>query len=104
MSSPIEIVNEHKRRLDEAEQERAALYQVPMTAHDYLKEIYQDPRQPTHLRMRAAIEALAYEKPKLAVTAVVAGQDFAALLDERLRRIEQAKVINGPSHADGDAA
>jgi hypothetical protein len=47
--------------------------------------------------MRAAIEALPFERPKLAVQAIIGGQDFAALLDERLRRIEQAKTLNGPS-------
>ena len=69
------------------------------TAHDYLKEVYQDPRLPTALRMKAAIEALPFERPKLAVTAMLDGQDIAALLDERLKRIAQAKPINGGSAA-----
>ena len=104
----LDTINEALDKLEERQREEQqrelAAYKIPGSAHDYLREVYRDPRQPTHLRMRAAIEALAYEKPKLAVTAVVAGQDFAALLDERLKRIEQPKVINGPSHADGDAA
>jgi hypothetical protein len=70
-----------------------------MTAHDYLREVYQDPRLPTALRMKAAIEALPFERPKLAVTAVVDGQDIATLLDERLKRIAQARPINMSSTA-----
>ena len=45
--------------------------------------------------MRAAGLALPFESPKLAVTAVVSEQDFATVLDRRLKRIEEmkAKVI-----------
>jgi hypothetical protein len=42
--------------------------------------------------MRAAIAALPFEVPKLAVTAVVSEQDFATLLDRRLKRIEEMKA------------
>jgi len=41
--------------------------------------------------MRAAIAALPHEVPKLAVTAVVADNDVATLLDSRLKRIEEMK-------------
>ena len=33
-----------------------------------------------------------YEVPKLAVTAVVSEQDFATVLDRRLKRIEETKA------------
>jgi hypothetical protein len=67
-----------------------------MTAHDYLKEVYQDPRLPTQVRMKAAIEALPFERPKLAVTGIIGGGDIAAMLDERLKRIAaEARTING---------
>jgi len=42
--------------------------------------------------MRAAIEVLPFTHPKLAVTAVVSEQDFATVLDRRLKRIEQMKA------------
>jgi hypothetical protein len=37
-----------------------------------------------------------YEVPKLAVTALVNEQGFAELLDRRLARIEQMKLIQAP--------
>jgi hypothetical protein len=64
------------------------------TAHELLKIIYQCPELPLTTRMRAAIAALPFETPKLAVTGIVEGDsDFASLLDRRLRRMEQAKLI-----------
>jgi len=70
---------------------------------DLLKAVYRNSSLPLTTRMRAAIAALPFESPKLAVTAVVSEQDFATLLDRRLKRIEEMKanaieatpVING---------
>jgi hypothetical protein len=52
--------------------------------------------------MRAAIAALPFEVPKLAVTAVVSEQDFATLLDRRLKRLEELKLLeaNGAKAID----
>jgi len=47
---------------------------------------------PLSVRMRAAIELLPFTHPKLAVTAVVSEQDFATVLDRRLKRIEEMKA------------
>jgi hypothetical protein len=52
-----------------------------------------DAKLPLSVRMRAAIEVLPFTHPKLAVTAQVSENDFAALLDRRLQRIKQAKLI-----------
>jgi hypothetical protein len=51
--------------------------------------------------MRAAIAALPFESPKLAVTAVVSEQDFATVLDRRLKRIEEMKLIEAKPTMDG---
>jgi hypothetical protein len=59
---------------------------------EFLQAIYRDTQAPLSVRMRAAIEALPFESPKLSATAIVQGQDFAALLDARLKRIEVAKL------------
>ena len=59
---------------------------------DLLKAVYRNSSLPLTTRMRAAIAALPFESPKLAVTAVVSEQDFATLLDRRLKRIEEMKA------------
>jgi hypothetical protein len=59
---------------------------------------------PLSVRMRAAIELLPFTHPKLAVTAVVSEQDFATVLDRRLKRIEEMKanVIEATPMIDGE--
>jgi len=59
---------------------------------DLLRAVYRNNQLPLTTRMRAAIAALPFEVPKLAVTAVVSEQDFATLLDRRLKRIEEMKA------------
>ena len=57
---------------------------------DLLRAVYRNPSLPLTTRMRAAIAALPFELPKLAVTAVLSReQDYAALLDQRLDRARQ---------------
>ena len=63
------------------------------TSLDLLRAVYRNPTLALSVRMRAAIAALPFESPKLAVTAVVTDQDFATLLDKRIARIEQMKLI-----------
>jgi hypothetical protein len=65
------------------------------TSLDLLQTIYRDHRQPIVRRMRAAIAALPFEHPKLAVTAVIGGEggDLTALLE--LRKARSAKIIEG---------
>ena len=58
----------------------------------YLQMIYRDPQLSTTVRMRAAGLALPFESPKLAVTALVSEQDFATVLDRRLKRMEEMKA------------
>jgi hypothetical protein len=65
---------------------------LKLDALRYLQMIYRDPQLSTAVRMRAAGLALPFESPKLAVTAVVSEQDFATVLDRRLKRIEEMKL------------
>jgi hypothetical protein len=66
----------------------------------FLKAVYMNVELPLSVRMRAAMAVLPFTHPKLAVTAVVSEQDFATVLDRRLKRIEEMrllenKVVNG---------
>src|SRR5262245_9512456 len=62
---------------------------------DLLRAVYRNNQLPLTTRMRAAIAALPFESPKLAVTALVSEQDFATVLDRRLKRIEEMKLLEG---------
>ena len=58
----------------------------------FLKAVYMNVELPLSVRMRAAMAVLPFTHPKLAVTAVVSEQDFATVLDRRLKRIEEMKT------------
>ena len=75
-------------------------------ALEFLQEVYCNDQLPLITRMRAAIAALPFESPKLAVTAMVSEQDFATLLDRRLKRIEEikAKAIEGKPQVEAKSA
>ena len=51
-----------------------------------LQAIYRNPEVALPVRMKAAVEALPYERPKLSVTANVSGDDFAEMLDRAIAR------------------
>ncbi len=59
----------------------------------FLKAVDMNAELPLSVRMRAAIELLPFTHPKLAVVAQVTENDIATLLDKRLKRIEQMKLI-----------
>ena len=64
---------------------------------EYLQRIYRDPTQPTPVRMRAAIEALQFENPKLSSVGVgfMTNDTFAERLDRAIDASNRAKVIEG---------
>jgi hypothetical protein len=51
--------------------------------------------------MRAAIASLPFETPKLMVSAQIDENNFAELLDRRLRKMEEAKLIEHRAAASG---
>ena len=60
---------------------------------DGLQAVYRNPRLPLQMRIRAMVAALPFETPKLAVTYAATEQDFATLLDRRLKQIAETKLI-----------
>jgi hypothetical protein len=63
------------------------------TSLEFLQAVYCNNDLPLATRMRAAIAALPFEVPKLAVTAMVNDQDFATLLDQRIQRIKRMEQM-----------
>ena len=57
--SPAELILAHQQRI-EAQDEQELLN---ISAHEYLKSLYQDPNQSPSLRLRAAIKAIEVETP-----------------------------------------
>src|SRR5262245_56799053 len=58
-------------------------------ALEFLQAVYNDEELPLLTRVRVAISCLPYEVPKLAVTAIVNEQDFATVLEQRIKRYEK---------------
>jgi hypothetical protein len=62
---------------------------------DLLQMVYRNPSLALPVRMGAAIAALPFELPKLAVTAVINEQNFAEALERRLQNMERITNGNG---------
>jgi hypothetical protein len=80
--------------LDRIETQQANALQLRPDAMsiDLLRAVYRNPSIPLPIRIRCAVAALPHEVPRLAVTAIVNEQDFATLLDQRLKRMD---AMNG---------
>lgn len=64
---------------------------------EFLQAVYSDPAQPMSRRMRAAIAALPFERPKLAVVASLdAGPGFAARLEAAIAKTATMRGGGGP--------
>jgi hypothetical protein len=103
MEDPIEQIEAHRRRVDrlngivEGEQVDEGL-----TAHGYLRKVYQNPLEPTHVRMRAASLAIEYEMPKLRAAAILYSGDFSSMLERAIERTEPALLEAQAIEADPD--
>jgi len=63
-----------------------------LTAHGYLRKVYQNPLEPTHVRMRAAALAIEYEMPKLRAAAILYSGDFSSQLERAIERSAPALI------------
>jgi hypothetical protein len=64
---------------------------------DLLRRVYRSTQLPMSLRMRAAIEALPFEVPKLSATAIATmdGKTFAEALERCIERSQTPPRLNG---------
>jgi len=62
------------------------------TSLDFLQAVYRDSQQTLPVRMRAAIAALPFERPKLAVITNI--NSFASHMEELARRNGKSNVID----------
>lgn len=76
----------------EAQQANALQLRPEANSLDLLRAVYRNPSVPLPVRIRCAVAALPHEVPRLSVVAQVNEQDFASLLDQRIRRME---ALNG---------
>jgi len=85
-------------RIEEAQRRAEA---VPgARALEFLQAVYRNEGIPLGVRMRAAIEALPFETPKLSATAIIpGGQDFAAKLNKAIARSRQKLIEHSPPTA-----
>jgi hypothetical protein len=61
---------------------------------DLLRAVYRNPSIPLPVRIRCAVACLPFELPKLSVSGIVeADGDIAAILDRRIKRLQEAKLI-----------
>jgi hypothetical protein len=77
----------------EARREEQVTLEPNGNSLDLLRMVYRNPFLALPVRMRAAIAALPFELPKLAVTAVINEQSFAEVLERRLQNME--RIDNG---------
>lgn len=77
--------------LDRIESSEAEAEPFAGTSLEFLRAVYADAAQPMHRRMRAAVAALPFEHPKLAVTATTNLDGLGAQLEAA--RARSAKVI-----------
>ncbi len=66
-----------------------------ITAHGLLQSIYRNEEAPLTVRMRAAIESLPYETPKLTAVAHFEG-NFADQLDKAIERRSMKLIEHAP--------
>jgi hypothetical protein len=72
------------------------------TALQLGQAIYRCRSLPWQDRWRAARELLVYESPRLGISAVINEGSFAELLERRLQRISEAKLIEAKPNNGGE--
>jgi hypothetical protein len=92
----IELIDVNVRYMKEPEPE--PVLPEGTTAKQALEMVYRGLIELTPKQMRAAIELLPYENPKLSATAIATmdGGSFAEALERAIARSQQPPLLNGP--------
>jgi hypothetical protein len=91
-----EIAPAFARAVSNAVDEQEVIELAPgETSLDFLQAIYRSVKQPMSRRLRAAIEALPHEHPRLGAIATTSmnGQDFASLLERAIERSSKEREL-----------
>src|SRR6516164_7179040 len=82
----------------EVERDEQLVLPVGTTAKEALRMVYRGEIVLSPQQMRAAIESLPYETPKLSATAIATmdGKTFAEALERAIERSKSPPMLNGP--------
>ena len=91
----VEAVDEVLARIEQ-QREQPEQERLDITAHEYLKSLYQDPNQLPSLRLRAAVKAIEVETPKAPQRMLLFdGATFAEALERCIERSSSPPQLNG---------
>jgi hypothetical protein len=84
--------------LAEFDEEQRTVLPEGTTAKEALRMVYRGEVVLSSQQMRAAIESLPYETPKLSATAIATmdGKTFAEALERAIERSKSPPMLNGP--------
>jgi hypothetical protein len=77
----------------EAQKDKQLDLSPTATALDLLEAVYRNPAQELHTRIRCAMACLPFQSPKLLATAIVNEGSFADLLERRLQRLNEMRLL-----------
>jgi hypothetical protein len=101
MENPIAKIEAQKRKVDEMNGE------IDIGPNglsiDLLRAVYRSTSIPLHVRIRCAGLALQHEAPRLLATAIINEGGFAELLERRLARLSEAKLIEAQPSNGGSS-
>jgi hypothetical protein len=92
----VTLLNNVNAVLDQIEAQQAIELAPNATSLTLLQKIYRSSAIPLMTRMRAAIAAIPFEHPKLAVTATVEAGDFADQLERAIDRSRRVMIEAKP--------
>jgi hypothetical protein len=93
----VDAVNEVLDRIEQQIAEELIELAPGEISLDLLRRVYRSTQQPMSMRMRAAIEALPFEVPKLSATVIATmdGKTFAEALERCIERSQSPPQSNG---------